>query len=421
MAPVNLDREARHLDRDFARQRLADRQQEPGLVAPGAVEQGGGLVAQSAYAAGERLHPEQGPPDVGMFDDGGRRAAAAALDAFRGVARGLVEGGAGDAHPFERDLEPHRVDHREHVLDAALRFPEQVAGRAVEPHLAGGRAVDPHLLLDARGGNGIARTERPVGFHRHARDEEQAEPPDARRRALDARQYDVSVLRGSVMVAEGDEDLGAGERIAPIGLRRRDGPGLPDIGARVRLGHDDGSRPFAAREPGHPEGLNVGAGVREEHPRRRPSAHRQHGEGKRGPVRHLGHRGLGDLRHRLAAIFLRQGEARPSAGAKRLIGFDEAGRQADRAVLQRGADPVRGVVHRRYDLRCDPARLADRRLEGFRIDMGEFRPGEDDVGTDRLAQQEQDVVYRGAVGHGRLNSAVASRSSSRVSGSTATR
>ena len=68
------------------------------------------------------------------------------------------------------------------------------------------------------------------------------------RRAGQARQHEMDDVLGHVVLAIGDENLGAEELVGSIGLRL--GPGLEraKVGARLRLGQVHRAGPFAGDE-----------------------------------------------------------------------------------------------------------------------------------------------------------------------------
>ena len=107
------------------------------------------------------------------------------------------------------------------ALQAAVLLADQPAGGAVVVHHAGRVAVDAHLLFDRAAGDAVARAERAVGVDHELRHDEQRDALGAGRRAFDARQHQVDDVLRQVVLAGGDEDLGAGDLVAAVGLLAR--------------------------------------------------------------------------------------------------------------------------------------------------------------------------------------------------------
>ena len=95
-------------------------------------------------AAHVRMHDDRIGRLVGEFGSGQR----ATLHALLGIGRGVLIGDLGEREALHADAEPRLVHHHEHGVEAAVRFADQPAGRAVEIHHARRVAVNAHLLLD---------------------------------------------------------------------------------------------------------------------------------------------------------------------------------------------------------------------------------------------------------------------------------
>ena len=105
------------------------------------------------------------------------------------------------------------------ALQAAVLLADQPAGGAVVIHHAGGVAVDAHLLFDrAAARRRCARRASRRRSTSELRHHEQRDALGARGRAFDARQHQVDDVLGQVVLAGGDEDLGAGDLVAAVGL-----------------------------------------------------------------------------------------------------------------------------------------------------------------------------------------------------------
>ncbi len=236
----------------------------------------------------------------------------AALQPLARIGRGVLVGDFGLRQPLHRHAEPRLVHHHEHALHALVFLADQPAGGAVVIHHAGGIAVNAHLVLDRAAGDAVARAQRAVGIDQHLRHHEQRHALDAGRCALDARQHQMDDVFGEIVLAGGDEDLGARDLVAAVGLLHRLGAQQPEIGAALRLGEVHGAGPFAGHHLRHEHLLLFGLAV---HQQRRGRAH---GQAAIHRKRHVG-RALefGDdlaQRHRqpLPAIFRRRRQARAS-------------------------------------------------------------------------------------------------------------
>ena len=113
---------------------------------------------------------------------------------------------------------PRRVVHHgEHGRQALVHFADQIPGGAVEVHHAGGRGLDAHLVLDGAAGQRVLLTQRTVGIDHHL-------GHDKQRDALRAGGASGSLastrwmMLGEIMFPAGDEDLGAADTIAAVGL-----------------------------------------------------------------------------------------------------------------------------------------------------------------------------------------------------------
>jgi hypothetical protein len=110
------------------------------------------------------------------------------------------------------------LEHLRHadVLDAAHEL--AVAGVVfAEVQHAGGRAVDAHLVLDGGDGDVVALPRRAVVVDAALRHDEEREALGAGGRAVDAREHEVHDVVGEIVIARGDEDLRAADRVAAVG------------------------------------------------------------------------------------------------------------------------------------------------------------------------------------------------------------
>ncbi|MGY4423239.1 hypothetical protein ACVWY2_005688 [Bradyrhizobium sp. JR6.1] len=278
-------------------------------------------------------------------------------------------------------------------------FADQPAGGVVVVHHTGRIAVDAHLVLDRAAGDAVALAERAVGIDQHLGNDEQRDALDAGRRAFDARQHQVDDVLGEVMLAGGDEDLGARDLEAAVGLAHRLGAEQTEIGAALRLGQVHGAGPLAGDHLRHIGLLLLGGAVHQERGGRahgQPAIHREC---------HVG----GDLefvdrlreRHRqaLAAKFSRRRQAEPAAFGDLLEGFLEAFRRGDAAVvIALAAFEIACAIERLQHLFAELGGLAKDRLAHIGRRIGEAGKIAVAIDLENVVQQEADVFDGGFVG-----------------------
>ena len=171
-----------------------------------------------------------------------------ALLALLRISQRLLISTIGNADAFEPDAEPRLVHHREHAEHAAIFLADEIADGAAmiaHGHGAGRRGMHAELVLDARGKNVIARAERTVGIDHEFWNQEQRDSARAGRRIRQAREHEMHDVVGHVVIAIGDENLGALDAVGAVGLLLGAGAQRADIGAGLRLGELHGAGPFA--------------------------------------------------------------------------------------------------------------------------------------------------------------------------------
>ena len=85
----------------------------------------------------------------------------------------------------------------------------------------------------------------PSSFDHELGHDEQRNALGAGRRAFDAREHQMHDVLGEVVLAGGNENFGAGDFVAAVGLRHRLGAQQAKIGAAMRLGQIHGAGPNA--------------------------------------------------------------------------------------------------------------------------------------------------------------------------------
>ncbi len=248
----------------------------------------------------------------------------------------------------------------------------------------------------------MRRAERAVVLDHDLRHHEQRDALGAGRRAFDAREHQMDDVLREIVLAGGDENLGAGDLVAAVALLHRLGAQQPEIGAAMRLGQVHGAGPVAFDHLRQIFRLELGRGVREQ---RGDGALRQariHGEGHVGRaeefVDHLGQR----RRQALPAEFGRHRNADPAALDDLLVGILEAGRRGDAAVgVARAAFLVADAVERGEHLFAELGGLAQHRLDHVGRSVGETGQIAVAVEMEDVVQQEQRIVHGCFVGRHR--------------------
>ena len=241
----------------------------------------------------------------------------------------------------------------------------------------------------------VARAERAVGLRQHLRHDEQRNAARALGRAFDARQHEMDDVGGEIVLAGRDEDLGAGDLVAAVGLLHRLGAEQAQVGAAMRLGEVHGAGPFAGDHLRQIRGLLLGRAVRDQRRDRALRQPRIHGEGHVGRAQEL----VDDLRHdhrqALAAELGRRRDADPAAFDDLLEGVLESGRRGHAAVAGAlAAFLVADAVERGQHLLAELGGLAEDRLDDVGRRIGEAGQVGIAVDVEDVVQQELHVFDR---------------------------
>ena len=406
-AAMDLDAEAGHLDADIGAIGLDQRRQQVGagarrrIAKAGAVGLAGRVIGQRPGGLGERLHPEQHPAHVGEFDDPRRPSLATALDALAGIGHGLLHRPLGDRHALQADIEAGIVHHREHRRHALILFADQPAGRAAIVaigHDAGRRGVNAELVLDRHAAEVVRRAILHELGH-----EEQRYAARAGRRVGQAGEDEVHDIVGKVVVAEGDEDLLAGDPVAAVADRLCAALQRPHVGTGLGLGEVHRASPFAGDELGQPGRLQVGRAMmlqrldcaggqhhaeREAHIGRAQILHDDDGEGQR---------------QTLPAEFGGARDRPPTALDIAAIGLSKPLRHGDALGRPARADLVADPVQRREHARSELAGALDDRIDHIVRRLGELIVACQFLHADDVADQEFLLLDGRGVGHGGLS------------------
>ena len=105
--------------------------------------------------------------------------------------------------------------------------------------------MDAELVLEAGADHVVARAERAVLVDEILGHQEQRDAARAGRRIGQAGQHQMDDVVGHLVVAVGDEDLGAEDAIGAVGLLHGARLERAEVGAGVRLGQVHGAGPLA--------------------------------------------------------------------------------------------------------------------------------------------------------------------------------
>ena len=255
--------------------------------------------------------------------------------------------------------------------------------------------MDAHLFFDRAAGNPVARSDGAVLRRQEFRDDEKRNSLGALGRALDAGEHEMDDVLGQIVLAGGNENLGAGDFVGAVRLRHRAGAHKTEIGAALRLGQVHRAGPLAADELGQVERLLLGGGVGEDRRGRALREARIHGKGHVRRAKKFAD-GLRE-RHRqaLAAEFGRRRGADPAAFGQPLVGVLESGRRGHRAVrLALAAFLVADAIERRQHVLAEFRRFFEHRLDQIGRGVGKARQVVVAIDVEHIAQQEHHVANR---------------------------
>ncbi|MCY1356429.1 hypothetical protein D9M69_428820 [compost metagenome] len=341
----------------------------------GGVQLHGDVAGEGAAAFVGRFHGQQHAAHVGVDDDrvgglvlGDRAGGRAALDAIAGVFHGALVGALAGSQALDANAQALVVHHGEHGRQALVRGVDDPAGGAVEVHHAGGRALDAHLVFDRAAGHGVLLAQRAVLVDQHLGHQEQRDALGAGRRVGQLGQHQVDDVLGQVVLAAGDEDLGAADLVAAVGLRFGLGADHAEVGAGVRLGQAHRAAPHAGVHVRQVLLLELFAGVRIQRQAGAGGEHRVEAERQVGGVDHFLDLGADHLGHAHAAELRRAADADPAAFGVGAVGLGEAGRGLHALGAPGAAFFVATAVQRGDHAAGDLAGFLEDRRGGVSVD-----------------------------------------------------
>ncbi|MNZ87575.1 hypothetical protein D3C78_1064370 [compost metagenome] len=223
-------------------------------------------------------------------------------------------------------------------------------------------------MLDGAAAHRVALAQRAVGVDHHLGHQEQRDALRPGRGVRQLGQHQVDDVLGQVLLAAGDEDLGAADLVAAVGLGLGLGADDAEVGAGVRLGQAHGAGPAAFVHVRQVLRLELLAAVVEQRQAGAGGQHRIQGEGQVGRVDHFLDLGADHLGHAHAAELRRTADADPAAFAIGLVGRGETGGGLHRALAPGAALLVAAAVQRGEHSGADLAGLLEDGLGGVGVD-----------------------------------------------------
>ena len=317
----------------------------------------GSPVDQRSHGLRVGPHCHEHAAHVRVVDDQRHRLRSAhrtPLPALSGVGDRVLVGALRHGHTLDAHRYAGDVHHREHVPHALIGASQEVPDRSA-PVLAvdhdtcrGG--LDTEFVLQRHHFEIVALARLAACVRQELRHDEHRDPLRAGRGAVDAGEHQMDHVARHVVVAVGDEDLGAGEAVGSVPGRM--GPGVE--GAHVRsgvgLGEVHRGRPLARDQPGKVQvslliGSVGGDGGDGAVGQQRAGTE---GEASRGEELFDGH--PEDAGHVCAAPPSRCADRSPSGVDVGLVCLLETGRGDHVAVLQGRSLHVPDPVERRHQI-----------------------------------------------------------------------
>ena len=376
-AAEDLDAKAGDLDADIGGPAFGDGGEQigealPGLVAGVRPVNGGGIqIHQRAAGFGEGAHRHDSAAHVGMFDDAHRSGPGAELSGLHtgaGIIQRVLHGAFGNGDALQAHLHAGVVHHGEHGAHAAAFTADHPADALImiaKAHRAGGGSVDAELVFKANAFQVVAGAIGQELGH-----QEQADALGARRAVGRAGEDEVDDILRRVMLAPGDEDLGALDAPAAIRVGFRAGFQRADVAAGGWLGEVHRAGPFTGDELGEVALLQFRAGVGGERLDRALAQHHAQGEGHVGGGELFLHGDRDGEGQALAAMRFRHAQPRPASLHILAIGLHETGGQCHHAVVQFCVGLVAALVQRREDVPSQLAGFGQDRVHHIRRRVG---------------------------------------------------
>ncbi len=173
--------------------------------------------------------------------------------------------------------------------------------------------MDAELVLEAGADHVVALADRAVLVDQVLGHQEQRDAARAGRRVGQAGQHEMDDVVGHLVVAVGDEDLGAEDAVGAVALRLGARLEVAQVGAGVRLGEVHGAGPLAGHHLGQVDAFQLLAALRLDGIDGAEGEQRAQAKGQVGRVPDLPGSGGDDRRQVLPAPFLGRRQRAPAA------------------------------------------------------------------------------------------------------------
>ena len=228
--------------------------------------------------------------------------------------------------------------------------------------------MDAHLFLDRRAADAVARAGRAVRIRQKLRHDEHGDALGAPRGIGQPRKHEMDDVVGEVVLAGGNEDLGARDPKTAV----RVGFGLctdqADVRTTVRLRQAHGAGPVAGEERAQPAFLLLRRTVRLKGVDGAVGERGVHAPGNVCRSRELLHEGANARRQALATVVRISGHRRPAPFDVGLVGLPEACGRRHHTVLVAAALGVTRRIQRLKLLLRESADLFEDTVEQVRRD-----------------------------------------------------
>ena len=255
-------------------------------------------------------------------------------------------------------------------------------------------------MFDRAAAHRVALADAAVARHLELRHHEQRDTLGAGRRVRQLGQHQVDDVGNEVVLAGGDEDLGAGDRVLAVGDGLGTGLEQAEVGAAVRFGQAHGAGPAARHQRLQEHRLLPVLAVGLQRLHRAVAEHREVAPGQVGGIHQLRHHPTQQRRHALAAVLGRVGQAGPTAFHERIERLLEARWRGDAAggLVEAATDVVADLVERGQHGFREARGLVQHGVGQLAVDLGKAECFEVRFGAKDVVQGEAEVVEGGFVG-----------------------
>ena len=202
-----------------------------------------------------------------------------------------------------------------------------------------------------------------------------------------------------IMLAGGNEDLGAGDGIGAIGLRFGAGLEQAEVGAAMWLGQAHGAGPLAGHQRLQKYVLLPSFAIGFQRLHRAMTEHREIAPRQIGRIHQFGQHPAQQRGHALAAMFRGIGQAGPATLDKRIEGLLESGRRGDIAggLVEVATDLIANFVEWCQHRFGEARRFLQHRISQFTVDVGKAELGAMRLCTEYIKQGKAQIVEGGFV------------------------